>query len=84
MAVEGEHMGYSIEQAFPFLKHIHFLDLDRDPPSQASRGIDLHLIFSTLKRLGYRHYLSMPLTKAGDEFATRDLLSSLRSLVDSV
>ena len=84
MHVEGEDMIDSLERAMPYLRHIHFLDPNRDPPSRATTAFDVRGIFRTLARHNYGHLLSMPLTKhktdAESDAATAEIVRYLRSL----
>jgi sugar phosphate isomerase/epimerase len=81
MAVEKEDMCDSIRRARSYLHHIHFLDLDRNPPSRTSAGIDIPAVLATLADSGYQHYLSMPLMKDGGDAATAEVARYLRSLM---
>jgi sugar phosphate isomerase/epimerase len=80
MLLEAENMPASIERAMPYLRHIHLLDKDRNPPSHSSTEIDLPGIMGVLARHRYRHYLSMPLVSGKDDSATVEALRHLRTL----
>jgi sugar phosphate isomerase/epimerase len=81
MAVEGEDICESLELAMPHLYHIHFLDLDRNPPGHGSRGVDLEAVIACLVRSNYRYFLSMPLVKDASDEATREVLMDIRRAI---
>lgn len=78
MLIEQEDMVNSIEQAMPYLRHIHLLDKDRNPPLATSQEIDLESIFRTLQKHNYRHYLAVPLVRDQVDQATVDAVTHLR------
>ena len=80
MLIEQENMIASIEQAMPYLRHIHLLDKDRNPPLHTSLEIDLEGIFRTLQRHDYQHYLAVPLVRDKVDQATIDAVAHLRLL----
>jgi sugar phosphate isomerase/epimerase len=82
MAMENEDMCKSIEMAMPYLHHVHFLDLDRNPPSPLSTGIDIPSVISSLSSLGYQHHLSMPLMKVTEQMSTAAVVGYLRSVIE--
>jgi sugar phosphate isomerase/epimerase len=78
MAAENEDAPASIERAMPYLRHIHFLDKERNPPSPADAHIDVPGILRALARARYRHYLSMPLVRGAGPEATEAIVQQLR------
>jgi sugar phosphate isomerase/epimerase len=80
MLLEHENMIASIEQSMPYLRHIHLLDKDRNPPLSTSLEIDLEGIFRTLQRHNYQHYLAVPLVRDKVDQATIDAVAHLRLL----
>lgn len=83
MLVESEDMVASIEQAMPYLRHIHLLDKDRNPPLQSSVEIDLTSIMRTLRRNNYTHYLSVPLVRNQGDQATIEAARYLQMVMAS-
>lgn len=81
MATEVEDICAWLERAMPYLRHIHFLDLDRNPPTPNNRGFDLTTVIQTLTQNNYQHYLSMPLFKRGGDEKTLEVVAHLRSLM---
>ena len=81
MNMEGEDAPASIERAMPYLRHIHFLDMERNPPTPADTQIDVMGILRTLARRNYQHYLSMPLVRNAGLGATEDVVAQLRAAV---
>jgi sugar phosphate isomerase/epimerase len=79
MSVQGEDLAASLAEAMPLLRHIHFLDRDRNPPSSASEAFDLPGVVTTLRRHNYQHFLSMPLVRNGDRQATKQIVAALRA-----
>ncbi len=79
MHMEGEDAPASIERAMPYLRHIHFLDMRRNPPAPGDPDIDVTGILQTLARRGYKHYLSMPLVRDAELGATEDVVRQLRA-----
>jgi sugar phosphate isomerase/epimerase len=79
MMMEHEEATTSLELAMPYLRHIHFLDKDRNPPAPDDPVVDVRGILRTLARHNYRHYLSMPLVRGQGEAATAALVRDLRA-----
>ncbi len=61
----------------------HLLDKDRNPPLSTSMEIDMQSIVRVLKRHNYQHYLSMPLVRDKDDWATAGAVRHLRTLTAS-
>jgi len=81
MAVEKEDICDSLEMAMPHLYHIHFLDLDRNPPGRDSVGVDMEAVVECLVRNQYRHYLSMPLVKGQPDAGTREIVMDIKKAI---
>jgi D-psicose/D-tagatose/L-ribulose 3-epimerase len=82
MLAEQEDLPTSLERAMPYLRHVHLLDARRNPPRPGvDPGFDLPGVLGALARLGYRHFLSVPLISGADDEATAQAARELRSLI---
>lgn len=84
MSMEDESLTDAFAAAIPMLKHIHFLDRQRNPPSDKSEGFDLISVLETLQRYHYQHYISMPLMQDDDLVKTADRISALKSTIEKI
>jgi sugar phosphate isomerase/epimerase len=81
MLAEDEDPATSVERAMPLLRHIHLLDLERNPPRPGKGLPHLEAIMAVLARHGYGHYLSVPLVRDEDDEATAECVRWLRGLM---
>jgi len=64
MNIEDSDISRSLKGAAPYLAHVHLADSNRHAPGQGH--IDFKPVFSTLKRIGYKGYISMEIMPKPD------------------
>jgi sugar phosphate isomerase/epimerase len=64
MNIEDRDISKSLKQAAPYLAHVHLADSNRWAPGQGH--IDFKPVFSTLRRIRYKGYLSMEIMPKPD------------------
>lgn len=81
MSLENESFVDSFTMAIPVLRHIHFLDRLRNPPSTSSDEFDFDGVLQVLHEHNYDHYLSMPMLRNGDIAATTEIITALKTAI---
>jgi sugar phosphate isomerase/epimerase len=84
MSIENEIFSDAFAEAMPMLRHIHFLDRHRNPPSFQSEDFDFIGVLQTLRRHNYQHFISMPLLQNGDFTKTADTVAALKTAIKNL
>ncbi|MFZ0548370.1 MAG: sugar phosphate isomerase/epimerase family protein [Candidatus Promineifilaceae bacterium] len=84
LSMENESLPNAFEVAMPLLRHIHFLDRQRNPPSNQSEDFDFIGVLQMLQRHNYQHFISMPLLQDGDITKTADRIAALRTAITNI
>ncbi len=80
MNIEEPSIEKSIERSKPYLSHVHLADSNREAPGYGH--LDFGSIIKTLKKIGYRRYLSAEILPIPDQHkAAQQTINLLRSLM---